>query len=112
MRTEAESLDNASDRPTEDELLGFCHRRHLEPLGEIDGPDPAGAGLHFADRLKLLQRHAARLVDHHVLAGLHGFDGARRTVRGNGGNQDHGNLGVLKDAPAVVHLHDFGESRG
>jgi hypothetical protein len=58
---------------------------------------------HVFDRLKLFQRRAAGLVDHHVFAGFHRLDGKRCAIARDGGNENEVDLGVGEDRILVRH---------
>jgi hypothetical protein len=80
--------------------------KRSEKLTDQIRPVRAWALLHGG---QLLQRRAAGLVHHHVLARLHRLDGERRAVGGHGRDQNHPHLGVVEYAAAVRDPRDLGK---
>ena len=109
VRAEADGLDHAADRAVGDQLGGARDGGNLEAFGKIDGPDAAGSARAFLDGVELFEGGAAGFVDHDVLAGLHRLDGERGAIGGNGGDQDHVDVGVVEDAAAVIGPLELGE---
>ena len=107
---EAEGLDDATDGAFGDKLGGAGDGGHLEPFGEIDGPDAARPGLGLAEFREVLRGQAARLVCHHVLARLHGADRDCGAVCRDGGGEDEVDRGIVQEVVRGIDAGRVGEA--
>ena len=108
--TEPDGLDDTADRAVGDEIGRHRHRRNLEPFGEIDRPDAARVRDRPAQLRELLRRHAARLVDHDVLAVRHRGDRKSGARRRHGRDQHEVDRRVLEDGPPVGDARQMREA--
>ena len=109
MRAQTDGLNHRADGPFGDQFRSTGHSRNLETFGKIDRPDAACLGHAGTQRRQLVQRRAARLVCHHILAGLHRRDGHIGAPRRDIGNQDHVDLGILQERLLIRHPRDIGK---
>jgi hypothetical protein len=112
VRAHAERLDDAANRARLHEFGRRGDRPHLEALGIAHRPDPPGLG-HDAPQLReLIERRAARLVAHHVLAAPHGLERDPRPLAGDARGDDQPHLRVVEQPPPVVHAPEVWETLG
>ncbi len=97
VRSQADRLHDAADRPRLHQLAGLDRGAVLEPLAVHDRVDALGLGLDLAHFGQLLERRDARLVDQVVLAVLHHANAERAALVGDGGADDELQRLVLED---------------
>jgi hypothetical protein len=103
VRSESQSLYDASDPPLTDQLSGLDRAAHLEALRECDRPESTRLCDGLLDFVELIKRDTAGLVGDDVLAVRQGLDRDGGTSVGNRGCDDHVDSRIAEEARRVVY---------